>query len=179
MPQMKEIEIWKQIPHFENYEVSSLGRVRSWITSGSKNKRRETPFVRRLSISFGYSICTLTKKPKYRKDFRVHRLVLSVFDGVVMSRNIDCRHLDGNKQNNKLSNLVWGTRADNEADKSLHGKDNKGVRNGNSKLSENQIPKIRELSKTGLSTRAVAKLFGVTSGTIHPIIVGKTWRHVK
>jgi hypothetical protein len=34
---------------------------------------------------------------------------------------MECRHLDGNSLNNTLENLRWGTKAENETDKFLHG----------------------------------------------------------
>lgn len=34
----------------------------------------------------------------------------------------ECRHLDGDRQNNALDNLAWGTRAENVADTIRHGR---------------------------------------------------------
>ncbi len=54
----------------------------------------------------------------------------------------------------------------------------RGIAHPNSKLTEDDIREIRELASEGLSQRKIAKQFGVTRGTIEPILKGETWTHV-
>lgn len=42
-PQDNTEEFWKPVPNYESYEVSTLGRVRSWRSHGGK--RRAAPKV--------------------------------------------------------------------------------------------------------------------------------------
>lgn len=47
------------------------------------------------------------------------------------------------------------------------------------KLSEEEVRKIRYLYSEGIPLVRLCEMFGVTSGTIHPLVKGKTWKHVK
>ena len=50
----------------------------------------------------------------------IHQLVLEGFVGK-RENGLETRHLDGNPANNQLSNLVWGTRQENQFDRLRHG----------------------------------------------------------
>ena len=54
------------------------------------------------------------------KRARLHRLILESFGGPC-PEGMECRHLDGDRSNNVLNNLAWGTRSENRADQVLHG----------------------------------------------------------
>jgi hypothetical protein len=95
---------------------------------------------------------------------------------------MECRHLDGNRLNNHLSNLCWGTHQENIDDQIRHGTRSKvrakGSLHGNAKLSEADIPVIRARLAAGETRRAIAKDFRVSSTTINFIAWGRTWTHV-
>ncbi len=55
---------------------------------------------------------------------------------------------------------------------------NKGEKNGNAKLTEEDVLEIRELIKDGISNTAIAKMYGIGVTTISNIKIGKTWKHV-
>ena len=52
-------------------------------------------------------------------------------------------------------------------------------RNYNTKLNETQVLEIRDLADKGFSQRDIAKRFDVDHVTIHHILTGRTWKHVK
>lgn len=82
---------------------------------------------------------------------------------------MECRHLDGNKINNKLSNLKWGTRHENIMDCVRSGEWLKVRR----KLSENIRIKIRkEYIPRKISQYKLAKKYGVHQTTICHILKG-------
>jgi len=114
-----ELEIWKPIPDWEEYEVSNLGRVRSL-----DRVRRQGLFkgkvLKPCIVGGGYHAVGL-RHPfiKYRM-YKIHKLVLSVFVGP-RPKGKETRHLDGDKTNNKLSNLCYGTKKQNEKDRIKHG----------------------------------------------------------
>lgn len=97
-------EEWRPVVGWEGaYEVSSLGKVWS-IRSGRLLK----PWVNKS----GYLVVTASLKG-VRKHLLVHREVLKSFEGV---SDLHGLHWDGDKANNKLDNLRWGTASENMYD---------------------------------------------------------------
>lgn len=89
-----------------------------------------------------------------RKNALVHRLVLEAFVGPSPTEEHESRHLDGNASNNRLSNLRWGTSAENEADKKRHGTSPVGENHPHAKLTDQQVKEIRDMYKSGNYTQA-------------------------
>jgi hypothetical protein len=54
----------------------------------------------------------------------------------------------------------------------------RGKGHGMSKLTEDDVRKIRDLHGAGLSHRAIAKGFNVTRHSVGNVLSGKTWKHV-
>jgi hypothetical protein len=83
------------------------------------------------------------------------------------------------------AHLFLGTHAENMADKEAKGrsnhkaKSNAGSSHAQSKLTEADIPIIRELFANGLLLRDIAKRFGVAKATIGGVTGGFSWKHVK
>lgn len=97
---MKQWRLCKEAP---NYEISDHGEVRN-----KKTGRILKPGTN----AYGYGIVVLCVESK-RLTRRVHRLVAETFDdGIIDRTNLDVIHKDGNKMNNKLTNLIWGTRSE-------------------------------------------------------------------
>ncbi len=163
-------EEWRTVLGFPDYEVSSLGRVRS---------RCYPPKVRILKLSSSgkgptkYWYVSLSRDGKSRTRV-VHQLVLEAFDGP--SLDAVTRHLDGNGLNNCVTNLAWGTPKQNSADRRKHGRGNDGERNPMAKLRSVQASEIRKrVFKRGDITQ-LAKELDVCPVTIGRIRRGKTWR---
>ncbi len=108
----------------------------------------------------------------YRMRY-VHQLVLEAFVGPCPS-GLECRHLDGNPDNNQLENLRWGTRLENMADKKLHGTERPpapryGLDNFTAKFSDDDIRCIRaEPTFPGVNIM-LAKCFGTDKTYISKI----------
>ncbi len=103
----------------------------------------------------------------HRKKYKVHRLILEAFEKPI-SEGLHVRHLDGDRKNNRLSNLAWGTAQDNANDQVVQ-------RRGNLKLLPDEVKAIRQLQKAGSGCRRLAKIFQVDATTIKSIKVGRTW----
>jgi hypothetical protein len=88
---------------------------------------------------------------------------------------MECRHLDGNPANNQLKNLLYGTRIANAQDRVRHGTNTRGETHNTTKLTIEQVMKIKAQIEVGESDTEIAKHFPVTRGEIHHIRTGKAW----
>ena len=109
-------EIWLPVCHetfSEHYLVSNKGRVKSLYKSlGSvKNSSDGNEFISLINHSEGYK-CVALSHNGMTKRFFVHRLVAEAF--IPNPNNLpQVNHIDGNKQNNCVSNLEWCTAREN------------------------------------------------------------------
>jgi len=166
------MEDWRDIPGWEGfYMVSSLGRIKSILRKVvHKNGFIQTIPERILSkytAKNGYKYVDL-HKPGIRKNSQVHRLVLLAFLGP-RSRKIDTLHSDGNKLNNNLKNLRYGTRQDNVNDTKRHGNIPSGDRHWNTKIPDREISNIINSPKSNLE---LSKIYNVSWACIQDIRLG-------
>jgi hypothetical protein len=159
------VEEWRAVaePGYEGfYEVSSLGRVRSI----------ETRKILALGVHpKGYRSLVLSTQGR-RQSVLVHRLVLMAFVGPPPEDH-ETRHRNGDRADNVLTNLSWGTSSENEYDKRRHGTDQAGDRNGQAKITEEQAVEIRARALSGESQRSIAKAVGLSQPQVCRIISGK------
>lgn len=109
-----ENEEWKPVVGWEGYyEVSNMGRVRSLnrIVDSEVNRGQIKTKTARILLqsknSQGYPIVHLNT-PNRSSTLRVHRLVALAF--LPNPNNLpEVNHIDGNKENAKLTNLEWVT----------------------------------------------------------------------
>jgi hypothetical protein len=109
--------VWLPVPDYEGlYEVSDSGLVRSIA-------RRTTRGGVRAASLWGkrraYLRVTLSKDGHIRTA-AVHSLVAAAFLGP-RPADMEVRHIDGDSLNNRLSNLAYGTHAENGLDRRRHG----------------------------------------------------------
>lgn len=168
-------EIWKDIPDYEGlYQASNLGRIKSLIPWAGTQSRILKPAN---CDKYGHLGVALTLNKKH-KTFPVHQLVLNTFVGKC-PRGMECRHLDGNRINNKLKNLKWGTHSENMKDRIEHGTYQYGPDNPNVKLNIKQVNIIKYLIKTRiLAQREIAEIFNIHQTTVHYIKKGKLWQTI-
>lgn len=90
-------EEWKEVAGYPNFEISNMGRLKNKVTgrisTGNLNDS-------------GYMRCILYDKDGSRKYTKIHRLVAQAF--IPNPDNLpEVNHIDGDKTNNKVTNLEW------------------------------------------------------------------------
>lgn len=169
----------RPIPGFPGYHVTTEGDVISWRTG---SPCRLAPH----EDKYGYLHVSLhldgRRNPKGRlvpKRLAIHRAVLLAYRGAPPpTAHVQCRHLDGNKHNNSLGNLEWGTAKENTVDRFAHGWRQDGFYNPNNKLSPESIKEVRELRESGLSQDSIAAKTGISQTHVSRILNGAVWAWV-
>lgn len=98
-------EIWKDIKRYEGlYQVSNIGKIKRI----GKNERIKKTFIDKN----GYERVELSKLG-VNKKYSVHRLVAEAFINNCFNKK-EINHKNGIKTDNRVENLEWVTRSENE-----------------------------------------------------------------
>lgn len=156
---------WAVCEESPRYWISDHGDVFSTIRAGR--------IMSQTIGSHGYAYVSLMIDNKPVKK-TVHRLVASCF---VMGSGETVNHIDGNKLNNKSSNLEWCSYSENNN----HARDmglamSFGESHYASRLKDSDILQIRAMAKSGVIHREIAKQFGVVRQQITKIANNAAWR---
>jgi hypothetical protein len=155
-------------PDFPRYRVTPDGRVFSL-----RSKRFLKP--QRMGEYLGLMITHANGQIVKRY---MHRLVLEAAVGPCPP-GMEGRHINGNRHDNRATNLIWGTHSRNERDKVAHGTAPRGSRNGQAKLTWDQARQIRALGQAGAVQRRIAEQFNVSLMTINRIVRGESWQEAR
>lgn len=169
-----EQEEWRTSRLQNGLLVSSLGRLR-----GARGH------IKKMHVSDrGYLRAWVGTKTE-----RVHRVVADAFIGPIPP-GMTVNHIDGNKMNNRVSNLEIVTQADNirhalatglKRRAPLTGRPNpyaQGEKNHDAKLKAEQVLAIRRRVASGERMVDLALEFGVAPCSISNIVARRTWRHL-
>lgn len=158
---------WIDIENHPNYQINELGQVKK----KSSNKIL-IPFI----TTNGYLRIRFDGKA-----YQVHKLIALHF---IPNTNDyqEINHIDNDKLNNNIDNLEWCTREHNMQHCVKSGRSNildicgiKGVKNPNSKLSNEQVLEIKNRLQQGESTTSICKDYNVSSTVILNIRKGKSY----
>jgi hypothetical protein len=170
-------EVWRNAVGFEGfYEISNFGSVRSkarWFECSYGIRKYGDAVLKPVKNNRGYAIVNLTM-PGVRKQVTVHRLVLEAFSRTKHHSDV-CRHLNGNKLDNSISNLVWGTPKENSSDSMRHGVLLVGEQNNLSRFSAETILAI--ITSTKKTSELVAE-YGVSRTHVKRIRRHECWKHL-
>lgn len=157
------------IPYIKDlYTIDDLGNIYSDISGKMKTRNKGNT---------EYQIINLMTLEGKKKTFRVHRLVMMAFHPIQNMDDMEVNHIDGNKQNNALSNLQWCTASENQLHAFQIGlqKPKKGEKSNFSKLTQKDVDKIFNLRRKGLTQKQIAEKIGCTRSNISYILSKKTW----
>lgn len=196
-------EEWRLIESFPDYTISTIGNVKRVVRD--QKGRLSGKCLKLLSDADGYFQVNLFRD-SLAHTRKVHRLVCLAFHGLPPTVVHEVAHADGSRTNNHADNLRWATEKENADDRELHGrtargdrhgsrthpfalptgqmhwsqrypeKTSKGERHGCSKLTSQDVKKIRSDHRL---LQDIATVYGVTPTTICHIKNRKTWRHVE
>lgn len=114
---------WTDIPDWPGYAAARDGRIWSldsnWRGYGARELRREID-------RGGYPCVRLTFGSGKRKRFKIHKLMALTFFGPCPAGCDQVRHLDGDRLNNRVENLAWGSAKENADDRERHGRTARG-----------------------------------------------------
>lgn len=126
--------------------------------------------LRPYNVADGYQGVALRHEGKTIRA-TVHSLVAEAFIGP-RPAGFDVCHGDGDKSNNRFTNLRYATRTENIADKRKHGTSQDGERNQSAKLTNEQAKQIRNRRHAGALLRELAAEFGVGESCVSRISTG-------
>mgnify|MGYP006447086611 CR=1 FL=1 len=152
-------EQWKWVPGYEGrYEVSDLGRVRSYA--------KGEPRVLRPGCMNRFGHCSVALGR--RNSRTVHSLVLETFVGP-RPPGCDVRHVNGNGSDNRLVNLAYSSRSENNRDIATHSR---------RKLTVEQVYELRLLRKNGWTLARLSARFEICLSNAGYVASGRYYGHV-
>jgi hypothetical protein len=192
MEKMKEI--WKDVkdPIFKDYyQVSNFGRLktkdRQVIRGGNKNRYSYWKMSRIVSLRRSkenphlfaslYANEVVNNRTKY-----VHKLVAEVFLKKPSEQHIFVTHIDGNYDNNAVSNLRWITASENsKSNIEKYPENGLNLKNHNEKIGyyeslkhevwkKKNVKKVSKMRKWGVSTKEIARVFECSQATIYNVL---------
>lgn len=167
------MEIWKTILGVPGYEISNLGRVRSF--------KRKAPHIMKPLFFHGWnylSVMLIVGPGRKRDYFAVHRLVAEAFIPNPDNKPF-VNHINGIKTDNRVDNLEWCTQKENVQHAFKTGLRKEGGKNPKSALTDEQAVWCREVyipDDPEFGQMALAKKLGTSNYTIYLIIHGKHYK---
>jgi NUMOD4 motif/HNH endonuclease len=169
-------EEWRAIPGYEgSYEVSDLGRVRS-LTRLCSNGRIWKARIRKpvfTGAKWKYWAVILSSAGKV-KLLKIHTAVLLAFGGP-RPEGSQCRHLDGDKNNNSAGNLAWGSPRENTDDKHRHDAVPRGENHFNARMTSIDAERIRDLRSAGHRYHDISVWLRLTPSQVSKVCRGERW----
>jgi len=168
------LEEWKPVLEYEEiYCVSSSGRIKR-IAPG----RGTYPglILKPDARSNGYISVELWRDGK-NKRISIHRLVAAAF--IPNSENFPVvNHLNGIRDDNRVENLEWTTRSENNFHAARRSGAYRGEKNGRSIVTREIVKSVRKMVSDGAKQVDVARHFNISRYHVNLIVHKKIWKHI-
>lgn len=173
-------EVWRTIPTLEHYEASTEGRIRAKARTitlegmwGPTERALPARILRPQRHTGGYTKHCLWHGG-IGSQHLTHKLILWTFVGV-RPAGLEACHINGVKTDNRLRNLKWGTRSENQAHREDHGTGRVGKPNPTRHRSNEVVCLVRQL-RPFLNNTQIARALQIPRTTVNDLVKGRT-RH--
>lgn len=164
-----EEERWVAIPGFSRYQVSSFGQVRSF-------RGKSVRVLKPRCHNSGYrSVCLRANGESHER--LIHRLVLEAFVRGP-SGDEEARHRNGDKTDNRIANLSWGSKAENMQDASRHGTAGARMKQ-RAQIDPAVIEAIRSRRAAGALLTDLAADYGIDRRKVCAIAKGRIYKQTE
>lgn len=174
-------EEWKSILGFEGlYDVSNLGRLKSYFRNGNRGKGRGCFMIKKQRIGNKGYLSSNFRKKNFSKDFRMHRVVATAFIPNPENKpEVNHKGNVPNKTDNRVWMLEWSTSSENKKHARKNGLvvNAHGINHPHSKLTDDDVLEIRASSKTR-QRKETAEKYNISVATVWLIVSGKSWKHL-
>jgi hypothetical protein len=189
------VEIWKDVNHpifWKYYQVSNLGRIKTkgrHVTRGGPANEytywlNERIVSVRRSKENPHLFCSLyaTKVFNSNKTAYLHKMVAEAFIKRPSKNHIFVTHIDGNYDNNMVSNLKWITASENSKRNIEKYPENKTkLKEHNEKVGyykklrhpvwkKENIERISKMISWGVSIKEIERIYGCSSSTVYKLV---------
>ena len=146
------------------YRVYENGRI-----TNTKLNKDITPVIH----NGGYMQVRLSHNGKVNYKSH-HRFIYESFNGKIPN-GMQINHINGNRMDNKLSNLECITMLENQSKRLFL---RRGEQVNTAKLSEDDVKNIIKDKKNGVTTNELMRKYNVVRSTINKTSSGITWSHL-
>jgi hypothetical protein len=176
------MEIWKTLKYkgitYNDYSLSSGGKIMRNKTGRIYKYHLDHNGYPQVTVYVGYNKET---KRLYNKTIVIHKAVGECFIPNPYNKKF-INHKDGNKLNSDYTNLEWCTHKENmiHASKTglLNSNASRGVNNGLSKLSVDDVKFIRNHYKQDYTCKQLMHKYNISKSTVQNVYKRKTYNNI-
>jgi hypothetical protein len=126
----------------------------------------------------GHGVFTIgSKRDKTRKTIPAHRFAYTLEHGTISDDKEACHKCDNPPCCNP-AHIFAGTHRENMEDMVAKDRSARGERSGSTKLTDNDVIKIRQLIDCGMKQAEIGKLYSISQKAVSLIALRKRWKHI-